>query len=41
MDGTPFGAPGFARLNFATRSGILADALSRISGCGLFSSPTP
>jgi cystathionine beta-lyase len=41
MDGTPFGAPGFARLNFATRSDLLAAALSRISGSGLFSSPTP
>ncbi len=36
MDGAPFGAPGFARLNFATRRDLLATALDRLSRCGLF-----
>jgi cystathionine beta-lyase len=40
MDGAPFGAPGFARLNFATRSGLLATALDRISRSGLFPAST-
>ena len=31
MDGAPFGAPGFARLNFGTRRGLLDEALARIS----------
>ena len=36
MDGTPFGAPGFARLNFATRRDLLNTALSRMSNSSLF-----
>jgi cystathionine beta-lyase len=36
MDGAPFGAPGFARLNFATRPALLSEALDRISRSGLF-----
>lgn len=33
-DGAPFGAPGFARLNFATCRGALEEALSRIGRAG-------
>jgi cystathionine beta-lyase len=32
MDGDAFGAPGFARLNFATTRALLDEALSRIDG---------
>jgi cystathionine beta-lyase len=32
MDGAPFGAPGFARLNFATTRALLDEALARIDG---------
>ena len=37
MDGASFGAPGFARLNFATRRDTLEQALSRIAHSGLWS----
>ena len=37
MDGASFGAPGFARLNFATRRNLLEEALSRIAHSGLWS----
>ena len=36
MDGAPFGAPGFARLNFATRPALLAEGLARLARAGLF-----
>jgi cystathionine beta-lyase len=36
MDGAPFGAPGFARLNFATRPALLSEALDRMTQTGLF-----
>ncbi len=35
-DGAPFGAPGFARLNFATHRTTLAAALDRMSRSGLW-----
>ena len=35
-DGAPFGAPGFARLNFGTRRAVLDEALARMSGSGLW-----
>ncbi len=37
MDGAPFGAPGFFRLNFATRRSLLEEALSRIARTSLWS----
>ena len=40
MDGAPFGAPGFARLNFATRRDLLAAALARMSSSGLWPAST-
>jgi hypothetical protein len=40
MDGAPFGAPGFARLNFATRRDLLDLALDRLSRSGLWLSST-
>ncbi len=36
MDGAPFGAPGFARLNFGTHRELLATALSRLARSGLW-----
>ena len=36
-DGAPFGAPGFARLNFGTRRALLDEALDRLSHAGLWS----
>jgi cystathionine beta-lyase len=36
MDGAPFGAPGFARLNFACPPSLLAEALGRLSRSRLF-----
>lgn len=36
MDGAPFGAPGFARLNFACRRALLEEALCRMGRSGLF-----
>ena len=42
MDGAPFGAPGFARLNFACPPALLDEALGRMSRSGLFvTPPTP
>jgi cystathionine beta-lyase len=35
MDGAPFGAPGFARLNFGCPPALLAEALARLARCGL------
>ena len=37
MDGAPFGAAGFARLNFATSRRTLEEALNRIGSAGLWS----
>jgi endonuclease G len=36
MDGAPFGAPGFARLNFACRRALLEEALGRMSRSACF-----
>jgi cystathionine beta-lyase len=44
MDGAPFGAPGFARLNFACAPSLLTEALGRMARAGLFdlaSEPRP
>jgi len=35
-DGAPFGAPGFARLNFGTRRALLDEALARLARAGLW-----
>lgn len=35
-DGAPFGAPGFARLNFGTRRTLLDEALARLARAGLW-----
>lgn len=40
MDGAPFGAPGFARLNFATQRDLLATALTRMTCAGLWPAST-